>query len=185
MPEGIASLLRSLSYPERIAYCRALRAEGWTYQSMATPLGITRERVRQMITWDYPAPVSILPVPELPRIISTKEIAEMKVLPEDTLQVLKALQAKAFWVRGNGKQYRAEAEEYASLINDLLNSGQGYSVYGLAKQLGVTYPAIQFRLVRYGYKQTLGKSSCYRKITYSNRHKPVSGRHIANAEMKG
>lgn len=191
LPEGIASLLRSLTYPERIAYCRALRAEGWSYKSMAIPLGISGERVRQMVTWGLgrgpqyrEAPVSSLPVPKLPNRVSTQEVKKMKMLPEDTVEVLKALQAKAFLVRSHSPLYRAEAEEFARLLNDLVTK-QGYSVYGIAKQIGVTQPAIQFRLVRYGYRQSLGKSECYRKIIYSNRHKPVSGRLItARLEKK-
>ena len=111
MPEGIANLLRSLTYPERIAYCRALRAEGWTYKSMAIPLGISGERVRQMITWGVgrgpqyrEAPVNSLPVPELPNRVSTQEVKKMKILPEDIVKVLKALQAKAFLVRSHSPQ---------------------------------------------------------------------------------
>jgi len=189
LPEGIASLLISLTYLERIAYCRALRAEGWGYQSMATPLGISRERVRQMITWDIShgpqyrkAPVSSLPVPELPRVISTQEVVEIKKLPEDILKVLKDLQEKSALVCSYSKKYRAEAEEYASLLNNLITK-QGYSAYGLAKQIGVNPGGINSKLVRYGYKQSLGKCKSFRKIIYSNRHESASG-HLMTARLE-
>ena len=42
----------------------------------------------------------------------------------------------------------------------------GVSGYRLAKELGVTHSAILFRLVRYGYATTEGKSKTYRQLTH-------------------
>lgn len=174
LPSEVTDILKSLTYDERISYCRVLHEEGWTYQSMATPLGLTRERVRQMIDTKYqtkgghsytPVNVSHLPVPKLPVKVIVKEVVKMKILPDDQLKILKDLKDKAFWVRGTGKNNRAEAEEYVALLYDLTQ--QGYSVYGLAKQIGVTHLAIYSRLVRYGYRPIPNSSHrVYRILTH-------------------
>jgi len=165
LPSDVADILKSLTYDERISYCRVLKEEGWSLQSMATPLGLTRERIRQMISGSYQAvPVNHLPVPKLPIKVTVKEVAKSKVLPEDQLEMLKALKDRAFWVRGKGSKCREEAEEYVAMLYTLTQ--QGYTVYGLAKQLGVTHLAIHSRLIRYGYKETNASSGVFRVLTH-------------------
>lgn len=167
LPQETQELLKTLNRDEIISYCRVLKEVGWTLESMAQPLGITRERVRQYVK-DYPhvsVPVSHLPVPQLPIVEVVREVHEPKVLPQELAERLKELQQKAFWVRGKANTHRKEAEEYTELLYDVIER-QGYSYYQVAKAIGVTHGAIAFRLVRYGYKTTNGKSKAYRQLTH-------------------
>lgn len=155
----------------RNVYIKALRGEGWTLASISEATGMTRERVRQingfeedMTKLDKSFPVPVLPLkPE-------KTKRQFKEPSEETLARLLELQPFAQQVRSNAKRFRAEAEEYTSLLWDA-HSKQGVPVYRLAKRLGVTNSAIRFRLVRYGYiKPKSGSTSkVYSPINPENR----------------
>jgi hypothetical protein len=87
----------------------------------------------------------------------------------ETLKRLLELQPYAQQVRSSGKKYRAEAEEYTSLLNHA-HTVEGVTLYRLAKRLGVTHGALRFRLVRYGYKKTVtATSKVYNPIIKENR----------------
>jgi hypothetical protein len=168
LPKEVGEALRSLPLKERKAYASVLRKAGWTLQSIATELNVTRESIRlygaEEHTGEYLAKVQHLPVPEVPMVEIYKDKV-IKVLPSaDVLAQLKELQPKAFLVRGKGKANRKEAEEYTKLLYDTMESG--VSGYRLAKELGISHSAILFRLVRYGYTTTTGKSGTYRQLTH-------------------
>ena len=152
----------------------SLRQEGWTLASIAEPLNVSREWIRQIesnvedtdsalrfaATHGFTAPERPS-VPELPKII--------RPMPEpETLKRLKQLQPYAQKVRANSPQYRAEAEEYTRLLYKEHND-RGVSIYRLAKELGVTHGALRFRLVRYGYHETDSSSKVYKPILDKNR----------------
>ena len=161
----------------RAAYIKALRLKGWTLESIAFALDLTRERIRQIQLMASPANIVYIlsnpgefPVPEL----ETREI-EVPGDPEyvepspETLARLLELQPLAQKVRYDHSTYRKEAEEYSALIWHLY-SVEGVTLYRLAKRLGVTHGALRFRLARYGYlTPKTGKSKCYSPIKQMNR----------------
>jgi hypothetical protein len=149
---------------------RALRASGWTLESISAASGVTRERVRQIAKMkDNGAPV-IVEIPDPP--VKPERPKPVYVEPHpDTLARLLELQPYAQQVRSNGKKYREEAEEYTALLNHA-HTVEGVTLYRLAKRLGVTHGALRFRLVRYGYKAPVtATSKVYTPIVQENRVK--------------
>jgi transcriptional regulator with XRE-family HTH domain len=161
----------------RAAYVYALRIKGWTLQAVANSLGVTRERIRQLETSASPEMVYLVqqapgsyPVPEVPTEIITVQVGYAHTDPApETLARLKELQPIAQSVRWDLVKGRAEAEEYTALLWKA-HTEEDVTVYRLAKLLGITYSAIQFRFTRYGYKPVQGgKSKAYTAIKSQNR----------------
>jgi hypothetical protein len=151
-----------------------LRNNGWTLQSIADLYGVSREMVRQMADKaDLDTGLPLLgkhglttPMPPLKPIKEKREFIEPS--PE-TLARLLELQPKAQAVRSFSTKFRAEAEEYTSLLNHA-HTVEGVTLYRLAKRLGVTHGALRFRLARYGYKQPVnGTSRVYKPVLDGNR----------------
>lgn len=152
----------------------ALRQEGWTLESIAKPIGVSREWIRQLEadTSDIQDAVTFarnmgFTAPHRPIILE----APKKVRPEPNPSViarLKELQPLAQSVRANSLKYRAEAEEYTRLLWEE-HGIHGVSIYRLARELGVTHGALRFRLVRYGYTSTDSESKVYKPIADKNR----------------
>jgi hypothetical protein len=156
---------------ERNEYIKALRAEGWTLQSIADTCGTSRERIRQIVVEKVESGIELdagFLVPEPPRF----EAKAPRVFIEpsaDTLQRLLELQPMAQQVRSNASRFRKEAEEYTRLLNHA-RVAEGVTLYRLAKRLGVTHSALRFRLARYGYMpQAKGNSRVYKPIEAKNR----------------
>ena len=167
LPKETADLLKSLPLQERKVYSQRLAKEGWTLQSIANVLGISRQavdyyRTKGQLTDEAIANAMKLPIPSIP----TKDITKMKAkeVDSDVLLQLKELHSKAKLIRGKGKKYREEAELFTKLAWE--QHQQGVSVYSLAKSLGLTTGALQFRFVRYGYKTSKGKSSSYKMMKH-------------------
>lgn len=180
LPEHVAEELRTLKSAfgtESLnAYMYLLRDKGWTLASIAEPLGITRERVRQRINTTNKSRASKavaalqsmttleLDVPELPE----REVPQPRetILPSDeTLKRLRELQPLAAQVRYNHAKYREEAEEYVALLW-YAHTVEGVSVYRLGKLMGVLACGIESRFVRYGYKETSGSSGAYTPLRH-------------------
>jgi hypothetical protein len=151
-----------------------LRNNGWTLQSIADLYGVSREMVRQMADKaDLDTGLPLLakhglttPMPPLKPVKEKREFIEPS--PE-TLARLLELQPKAQAVRSFSTKFRAEAEEYTSLLN-YAHTVEGVTLYRLAKRLGVTHGALRFRLARYGYKQPVnGTSRVYKPVLDGNR----------------
>lgn len=160
------------------AHIFVLREAGWTLESIASPLGMSRERVRQIANMVYDVDgarresrangLEEVPLPA-PKVSRERKESVMRPLPTDeNLARLLELQPLVQQVRANSPKYRAEAEEYTKLIAHEHND-RGVSLYRLAKELGVTHGALRFRLVRYGYKETTSESRVYKPILESNR----------------
>jgi predicted transcriptional regulator len=166
LPDDVVASLKKVHGVERKAYVNALRKEGWTCESIGKALGLTRQAVDLYKTYNCPDEVAEkikdLPIPELPAspIYRTRRV---EVEP-DVLAKLKELHAKACLVRSSSKKYRAEAEQFTKLAWE--QKRKGISVYSLAKSLGITHSALNFRFVRYGYSESKGKSHAYRKLTH-------------------
>jgi hypothetical protein len=176
LPDDIKRHFESFaSNTERDQLIVELVDAGWTYESISAAANITRERVRQIYSFE-PAPGED-PIPTVPLNI---EIPTPPVKPErpgpsyvepdpKSLARLLELQPYAQQVRSNGKKYREEAEEYTKLLNHV-HVNEGVTLYRLAKRLGVTHGALRFRLVRYGYKKPItATSKVYTPIVKENR----------------
>lgn len=173
-PETALALKTTTDRDTLFAHYVALRDGGWTLESMASVVGISPERVRQLALKAGPKEQAIarsreagLVVPELPVFPEKQKLVKAEPLPEN-LERLLELQPLAQQVRANSPRYRAEAEEYTRLINEEHNY-RGVSLYRLAQLLGVTHGALRFRLVRYGYKTTTSESKVYKTIIQDNR----------------
>lgn len=156
----------------RDQYIRNLRKAQWTLQSIGDAVKMTRERVRQISTItpdsDQESIADRYPVPT-PPLKPEKQQRQYTEPTSQTLSKLIELQPYAQQVRSNSLKYRAEAEEYTSLL-DYAHKVEGVSLYRLSKRLGVSNGAVRFRLTRYGYLQSTGKSKAYQKIIDSNRY---------------
>ena len=180
LPSHVADVLKSLEKDDtlvRNSYLAALRYKGWTLQSIADAVGLTRERIRQIETstsMDLVEQIKMFPeqfpIPEIPTFTETRVVYETFEPNPATLARLKELQPYAQLVRSHSPRYRAEAEEYAALLWKAHND-ENVTLYHLAKCLGVTHGALRFRLVRYGYMTPSdgGKSKAYRPILGKNR----------------
>ena len=156
---------------ERNQYIRELRSAGWSLNSIANACGITRERIRQVITESKEAVVKLddsFIVPQPPTYPEKKPREFVEPSPE-TLARLLELQPMAQQVRSNAMRFRAEAEEYVRLLNHA-HVVEGVPLYRLGKRLGISHAAIRFRLARYGYKTSdNGHSKVYTPISSKNR----------------
>ena len=170
-PEVRAKILTLKDGDERNEYVRKLRAKGWTLQSIATACGISRERIRQVIEMPSVPGIELDDTFTIPEPPNHPEKAKREFVEpsDDILSRLLELQPLAQQVRSHSPRYRAEAEEYTSLLNQA-HSIDGVTLYRLAKRLGVSHGAIRFRLARYGYKPAPNATSkVYQPINSKNR----------------
>lgn len=160
---------------ERNQYVWRLRKEeGWSLESIGQAIGVTREMIRLIVQKLDQTPFHLLPSVArypVPKRVLAKKITYKKTLIEpEALQLLKELHATATLLRGKSNKNRTEAEEFTRLIHE--QTLLGVSTYTLAKELGLTVGAINLRLVRYGYRETTGKSRGLKRIKYSPLHNP-------------
>lgn len=169
LPKETVTLLNA-SLEHRDAYMAALRNVGWTLQSLADAVGLSRERVRQLIADVDEPSTDYVPHPPLKPEKAKRQYVEPK--PE-TLARLLELQPLAQQVRANSPLYREEAEEYTRLLWDTVKpkaeGGEGVPVYRIAKRLGVTHAAVRSRFGRYEYTKPSGDSAVYTPILQENR----------------
>jgi transcriptional regulator with XRE-family HTH domain len=159
---------------ERNQYVWRLRTEeGWSLESIGQAIGVTREMVRLIVkelnktSFTLLPTVSHLVVPK--RLRYEKVTFRRKPLDPSVAVRLKELHAKATLIRGKSVKNRAEAEEFSRLIHE--QTLLGISTYTIAKELGLTVGAINLRLIRYGYKNTQGKSRALTRIKYPQQKK--------------
>ena len=173
LPTWVGEAISSSPRSGRDSIIAYLSSIGWTYQAISDASGLTRERVRQICNSikSVASPSMYVPSFSFPRppVMTPKTKREYVEPSKETLSKLLALQPIAQKVRGSGKSYRREAEEYTALLNHA-HKVEGVSIYRLAKRLGVTHAAIRFRLCRYGYlKSARGKSGVYSPVSLDNR----------------
>ena len=173
LPEEVGGILRSLGLKERKAYATELSKAGWTLQSIATELNLTRESIRlyekaeSNNESEVRNAIAGLPIPPTPTRTVSREVIKKVAIPDDVLAELKELYEKAKLVRGKSPNYRKEAENFTRLAYAQVE--QGVTTYAIAKALGITNSALLFRFSRYGYKVSSGQSKVYRPLT--NRYK--------------
>ena len=170
LPKEVGDVLRSLPLKERKAYATELSKAGWTLQSIATELKITREAIRLYESaksndeTEVRKAIASLPIPPMPTRTISREVIKRVEITDEALAQLKELYSKAKLVRGKSKNYRKEAEDFTRLAYEQLE--RGVTTYALAKALGITNSALMFRFVRYGYKVTNGKAKVYKQLTH-------------------
>lgn len=179
LPEEVSNILTDLrdNKDYRLGgYLVVLRSKGWSLATLAKPIGITRERVRQLAELD-PIGTALeelncgawgFPVPEVPTKPEVIKVKRTVIEPDpEVVARLQTLQPYARSVRGKNPKYRKEGEEYSRLVAGEVS--RGVSTNRLAKTIGVTNSALRFRLVRYGYAQSTGTTKSYRPIAPENR----------------
>jgi hypothetical protein len=173
LPSWLAAQLLGSSKFDRDLLIFQLVELGWTQTAVGDAISMSREGVRQVhkkmsgVLGGSPAP-SHAPLP-LPPERPVKPKKTYTVPSDSTLYRLRLLMPIAQKVRGKGKSYRKEAEEFTALLNHA-HKIEGVSIARLSKLLGVTHGAIRFRLCRYGYlKPVSGKSMVFNPISLENR----------------
>jgi hypothetical protein len=153
LPADVHAAIAELSEDTetRNQYFASLRAAEWTLQSISDASGLTRERVRQIVSAAASAErVEGLPYPEPPK----HAVKEPRVFVEpapDKLARLLELQPAAQKSRGLASANRDAGDEYTRLVAEV-HLEDGVTLYRLAKRLGVTHGALRFRLARRGFK---------------------------------
>lgn len=169
LPQHVYETFKTLSKPERNQYVWRLRTEeGWTLQSIASAVGVTREMIRLIVkelnqtSFTLLLDVGHLVVPK--RTITKTLVSTRMMMSPETVTRLKELHKEASKVRGKSPAYRKEAEEFTRLIHE--QTLLGVSTYTMAKELGLRLGAINLRLIRYGYRKTNGKSNALRIVQH-------------------
>jgi hypothetical protein len=173
LPGWLAAQLLDSSKFDRDLLVFQLVDLGWTQTAVGDAISMSREGVRQIhkkmlgVLGGSPAPSKAhLPLPPVRPVKPKKTYA---VPSDSTLDRLRILMPIAQKVRGKGKSYRKEAEEFTALLNHA-HKIEGVSIGRLSKLLGVSHGAIRFRLCRYGYlKPVSGKSMVFNPISLENR----------------
>ena len=172
LPPEVAATFAMLSTDTetRRAYAQALREARPALQSTSRAAGPCGRHARPVIARGSAGPATgdgfPLPTPPLKDVAVKREYVEPDPVK---LARLLELQPLAQQVRSNSSNYRAEAEEYTALLDEV-HSRDGVTLYRLAKRLGITHGALRFRLARYGYKAPKsGTSKVYTPILRENR----------------
>ena len=138
------------------AYVKALRAAGWTFQSIGTDLGVSREYVRQVAAADAPEFNDLPPVPAVPpKPQPEPRLTKWEALPHlapETAEWMRTLHADARRVNGvtpADSPLRVATIRLTELIAEEVT--RGVTVAEVARTLGVTHYAVRSRLARHGY----------------------------------
>lgn len=167
LPEIVWGIfMQDLDRDKRDCYIQALWEAGWTHRAISDASGISHERIRQVILQPRLSE-NLLLVPDAPRKPQKVEPIYIEPNPNDLARLLE-LQPLAQQVRSNSPKYREEAEEYTKLLAKV-HLEDNVTLYRMAKRLGVTHGALRFRLARYGYIESTGKSKSYIKVRDENR----------------
>jgi hypothetical protein len=146
-------------------YLLALHEAGWTYAALGEALCMTREAVRQRCAFATGPDASRgVPAPPAPPVKISPVKPQRPVIPPAELARMRQLMAESRTV--NGGTSAADPRRQAALrLAELMAEHylRGVSMYRIAKQLGVTQPAVYSRLVRHGYIDSSGKSAAFRK----------------------
>lgn len=177
VPERLVSILRA---PENKGYRRkallcTMRYSGWGLQHLADASECARERVRQIeLQCHYEEHAAHSTLREDDDILRPKRTVQKRIrkfISQEDLDELRDLQSKCRMIRGNlpsTHPRRVAAEAFMDKVLEV-NLKKGFSLYEIAKNLGVTTGAIRSRLVRYGKLVTQGSSDSLKPIKVDNR----------------
>lgn len=133
---------------------------GWSYSALARVLNTSGESVRQRVeratpfgppfAFPTPDPVEPQPIRRPTRTGPGRPVP--KRVDESTARRLRELHAVARNARGPMRRdhpARVASEQLTALMAELIE--REYTIYHLAKVLGITFRATRIRLVRHGY----------------------------------
>ena len=158
LPADFAALLvrmREDNDPRLAMVLNLTKLNGWTHQSMADALGISRQAVQQKIAKAESSVAGRIPdVPLPPRKLQPEaKPPRRRLLVNDELaERLREMQRVASTVNGATPAEAPERQvsvEFSAHLHALVE--QGVSMKHLAKVLGVRYNAVRSRLARQGY----------------------------------
>jgi hypothetical protein len=147
------------------AWVRAASNAGYTLESIAYVMGVTRERVRQIAAQTLPVdnadvpPVIGVPRPvedlPWPTVLDKKWLAWPRptLSPEEAAELIE-LQRLGTQLRGNCPAHdprRLASEELVRRINILVTK-RGFTIREVGETLGLTQSAIKMKLGKHGYR---------------------------------
>lgn len=160
LPADFAALLRGMREDRDPRYCATLHVatlNGWTCQSLADALGVSRQAVDQAAARaTFDASVHLPEVPLPPRKPQPDlRPPRRRLLVNDALAAeLREMQQTAATVNGGtpaDAPARKVSKDFTARLYALIE--QGVSVKHLADVLGVHHNAVVSRLARHGYRQ--------------------------------
>jgi lambda repressor-like predicted transcriptional regulator len=159
LPADFATLLRQMRAardPRFAATLIVARMNGWTCQSLATALGVSRQAVDQLVARNSitaPGRIPEIPLPPVKPQPETKPPRRRLLVNEELAEELRRMQRIAANVNGAtpaDAPERAVSVEFTAMLNALHE--QGVSLKHLAKTLGVRFNSVASRLARHGYR---------------------------------
>lgn len=159
LPPGFAAELRRMRESRDPRYGATLilaRMNGWTYQSLAAAVGVSRQAVEQLIarsTLDAAGRMPDIPLPPRKPQPEPKPPRRRLLVNDELAERLREMQRIAATVNGAtpaDAPERRVSEEFTAHLNALVQ--QGVSMKHLADVLGVRHNAVKSRLARHGYR---------------------------------
>jgi hypothetical protein len=191
LPERYAQLLRDLQREARIAastrngriasgtkendllngYIAKLRGAGWTLESIAQPLRVSREMVRVR---NNDATQDAYDSPELPDVLGPprprqiRKVRKPQLRPEfiDWLLQKQALATQCRgWHQLDAPERKASEEMWAAIDAAY---GQGVGLADIARAIGMQYRTLIAGLRRHGYGKNPPSQRPYRRVVLTN-----------------
>jgi hypothetical protein len=156
-------------------YIAKLRSAGWTLESIAQPLGVTREMVRvrnldaTQDAYDSPELPDVSGPPEPRRIRKTRK----PQLRPEFVEWLRQKQELATQCRGwhelDAPERKASEEMWAAIDAAY---GQGVGLADIARAIGMQYRTLIAGLRRHGYGKNPPSQKPYRRVVLKLNHEP-------------
>lgn len=159
LPADFAALLQTMREnrdPRYQATLHVARLNGWTCQSMAQALGVSRQAIEQAASRaSFRASDQLPEVPLPPRKPEPepKPVRPRLLVGDELASQLREMQRVAATVNGAtpaDAPERAVSIRFTAMLQALIE--QGVTLYHLAQVLGVQYNALTSRLARHGYR---------------------------------
>lgn len=159
LPADLAAELRQMRENRDPRYGATLivaRMNGWTYQSLASALGVSRQAVEQLIsrsTVEVPGRIPDIPLPPRKAQPNPKPPRRKLRVNNELAEELREMQRVSATVNGATPADAPEREVTVELSARLYAlAEQGVSLKHLAEVLGIQYNAVILRLARHGYR---------------------------------
>ncbi|MEU0818949.1 hypothetical protein [Streptomyces mirabilis] len=149
--------MRSNRDPRLAAVFHVAKLNGWTLRSLGDAVGVSRERVRQMIArLDFDASVPLPEVPSAPRreppaTKPPKPVVRVEPGVAEKLREMQRIAAKVNGATPADDPARQVSEEFTAALDAAIR--QGVTIAELARTLDVAYHTITHRLARHGYRR--------------------------------
>jgi hypothetical protein len=153
---------RRESWGRLVGYHDLLRGAGWKSAAVARALSVSGQSVDHAVSHYAPLPPGDgCPVPSVPPSNPRPRRPTHRIrryLPPDVAQVLVELREQASYIKGPIEGTWRERDprwlasrEFAFRVDALSRSG--YTLYGIAADIGMSYLALRNRLARHGLRE--------------------------------